>query len=99
MSDMTETQLMHEVYALCDLYSLMYFHSTDARLDRGKGFPDLVIVGLYRLAFAELKTDFGQMSHEQTAWRYRLGAADQTYYLWRPSDLLSGNIEAALRQL
>lgn len=76
------------------------------------GFPDLCLVhpsGL--LIFAELKTERGKTSEEQDAWlddleavRYAASDYDASpvfepvrAYLWRPSDLLDGTIEAALR--
>jgi hypothetical protein len=47
----------------------------------------------------ELKTGFGRMSHEQTIWSYRLRAAGQRHYIWRPSDLHGGTIEDVLETL
>lgn len=74
------------------------------------GFPDLTLVRAGRLVFAELKTERGKTTGDQDAWLEDLGlVADYTdpapddlapavaVYLWRPSDLLSGRIEAALR--
>jgi hypothetical protein len=96
---MTETDLMHEVYRLCDGLGLSCFHSTDARLDHGPGFPDLVIAGLQGLVFAELKAEYGTLDREQTVWRYRLISAGQRHYVWRPSDLASGQIRDTLESL
>lgn len=73
------------------------------------GFPDLTLVRGGRLIFAELKTERGKTTDEQDAWLEDLGAVElETYdtdpleaavrvFLWRPSDLLEGRIEAVLR--
>lgn len=74
------------------------------------GFPDLCLVRAGRLIFAELKTERGKTSTEQDAWLDDLDAVEAeleriyrsrpgvvSVYVWRPSDLLEGRIEAALR--
>jgi len=57
----------------------------------GKGFPDLVAVRPEgkrpkRIIFAELKTDKGRISAEQSAWLADLDAAGAEAYVWRPRD-------------
>lgn len=96
---MTESDLQAEVIAIARGLRLYVFHSTDSHRDIGPGFPDLVIAGLDGVLFAELKSAAGQLSTEQTKWRYRLLAAGQQYYLWRPRDLASGRIESTLRSM
>lgn len=94
---MTEQELLAAVAKLCDEYKLFWYHSTDSRKDYGcMGFPDLIITGT-SVIFAELKTNWGQMSGTQTNWRYRLIAAGANYYLWRPRDLENGTIEEILK--
>lgn len=94
---MLENELLKEVAELCDKYRLPFYHSTDSRKDMGMmGFPDLVIAGKSVL-FAELKTNYGNVSGQQTNWKYRLQAAGQKWVKWTPDDLVSGDIEAALR--
>ncbi len=51
----------------------------------GKGFLDIVLVR-HRLLFVELKTERGKLTPEQEAWVQALEDADQTVYVWRPSD-------------
>jgi hypothetical protein len=96
---LTEAELQTEVFKLCEQYGHMCFHSTDARLDHGPGYPDLTIVGQHGVIFAELKQQFAGHSREQTVWRYRLQAAGQDYRLWRPYDLFTGTIEDTLKTL
>lgn len=96
---MTEAELLDEVIKLADASQVLYFHSTDSRRDRGKGFPDLVLAGSERTMFAELKSAIGDTRAEQTAWKWRLKAAGIRYALWRPSHLADGTIEAQLKLL
>lgn len=57
------------------------------RSDRSPaGFPDLCLVRPPRLLFAELKTERGKPTPEQSAWLADLAAAGQECHLWRPSD-------------
>jgi VRR-NUC domain len=57
----------------------------------GKGFPDLVAIrpkGRHseRVIFAELKTDKGRLSADQSAWLVDLERSGAECYLWRPRD-------------
>lgn len=47
------------------------------------GFPDLTLARDHRVVFAELKTEKGRVSVNQTAW---LNAIGPTAHIWRPSD-------------
>lgn len=51
----------------------------------GAGWPDLALCR-ERLIFAELKTERGKLTEQQTYWIERLRAAGQTVFVWRPSD-------------
>ena len=97
---MLEADLQSRVMDLCVKYKLRVFHCEDSRWNKGTsvGFPDLVIVGT-SLLFAELKTNYGNLSGPQTNWRYRLQAAGVKHVVWRPRDLESGDIEAVLRSI
>lgn len=95
---MSEADLLRAVLQLCAKHNVLVFHDRDSRRN-ASGLPDLVLVGQNDAAFAELKTEHGQLRSDQTRWRYRLLAAGQTYYLWRPSDLASGEIETTLATL
>jgi len=95
---MNETSLLRAVIALCGKYNVKYFHDYDSLLNP-PGFPDLVLVGKKRCVFVELKAQHGQMSGDQVSWSWKLKAAGESWYLWRPSDLASGHIEEFLADL
>lgn len=52
-----------------------------------KGFPDLCMVRLSRVIFAELKREKGKVTPAQAQWLEALGNVDYHIetYLWRPS--------------
>jgi hypothetical protein len=96
---MNESELQREVIDLCKKYRLPYYHCVDSTRNLGNpGWPDLAICGK-RLIFAELKSNYGNLTGTQTNWRYRLIAAGQSHYIWRPSDLESGEIEQVLSEI
>src|SRR6185437_2712744 len=96
---MTEKELLTEVVRLCQKYKLTYHHQPDSRMMMGKpGLPDLIIVGK-TLLFAELKTNYGQLSATQTDWRYSLQAAGCHWCKWTPADLDSGEVEHQLSKM
>lgn len=95
---MNEKELQDKVLELCRKYNLLVFHSTDSRRDIGKGWPDLTIAGK-NLLFAELKSDVGRLSPEQTTWRYTLQSIGFGHVVWRPIDLQDGTIEHQLKEL
>lgn len=96
---MSEDEFLAEVIGIARSLGLTVFHSGDSRRDTGKGYPDLTVVGRQCVAFIELKVGANELSTEQRQWRYKLLAANQSYYLWRPNDLIFGDIEAVLRHL
>jgi hypothetical protein len=51
----------------------------------GKGFPDLVLVR-DRVIFAELKTDRGTLTPDQTEWQHALARAGAIAAVWRPRE-------------
>lgn len=94
---MSEAQLQDAVMGLADVLGLRAFHSTDSRRDTAAGFPDLVLVG-NRVLFVELKRQDGRLRPEQRAWLESLAAAEGVIaVVWRPSSLLDGTIQTALR--
>jgi hypothetical protein len=53
------------------------------------GFPDLVLARAPRLIFAELKSDDGRLTDEQTCWLEELrGVPTIEVYVWKPADLV-----------
>lgn len=83
---------------LCRVLGVRWFHAHDARRSI-PGWPDLVLVGRYHLAFRELKSEYGTLRPEQREWGYALAAAGASWDVWRPSDLDSGRIAAELQAL
>ena len=92
---MSEDQLMEAIRTGCTALRLDVFHVHDARRSWGPGFPDLTICGR-RVLFAECKREDGELSPLQRHWQRKLEAAGQAWVLWRPSDLLSGEVTRAL---
>src|ERR1017187_10566901 len=97
---MRERELQSQVEALADGYGLMWHNCRDSRWCEGhSGFPDLVIVGLGGVIFAELKSWTGRMSPDQTMWRYALECTGALFYLWNPTHLMSGAIDTVLHAI
>lgn len=97
--DVTEAELLGWVLGAARRRGLQAFHSTDARLDVGPGFPDLVIAGPGGVIFAELKSATGETSAEQDLWLWTLRQSCQYQVVWRPRDWMGGAIADALNQL
>lgn len=60
------------------------------------GWPDLVLCRPPRLLIVELKREDKQPTPAQAAWLERLQLCGVEVYVWRPSDLSSGLVEAVL---
>ncbi len=63
------------------------YHTRDSRRSE-PGFPDLVLASprQRRVIFAELKTDTGHLSDDQSWWIGALTMAGQETYVWHFSD-------------
>lgn len=88
-----EKDFMSAVIELAKLRRWLVYHTHDSRRSE-PGFPDLVLVR-DRVLFAELKTEKGKITRDQTNWMERLRAAGADAHIWRPQDW--DEIEAALR--
>lgn len=78
----------------------LFYHTHDSR-DSPAGFPDVMILmpRRKRVIVAELKTEKGKVTEAQQKWLDAYAAVNpEGTYLWRPSDLLDGRIEEALRE-
>lgn len=76
------------------------YHGRDSRLNPGaSGFPDWVLAGPGGIAIRELKSEQGTLSDDQRAWGRLMRATGWDWQVWRPSDLLSGRIEAEISTL
>ena len=103
--EISEQELENAICELLDTFGIYYHHDRPARTGRvaggkavwrnhfrgPKGFPDLMIVGS-KVIFAELKSQRGRLSPEQTEWLRRLKKAGADTYVWRPSEWLNGSI-------
>ena len=120
---MSEAQLQAAIIEMAQLLGKRVAHFRSVRVQRkdgsvyyetpvqadGKGFPDLVIVGLDPLIFDiwEVKTERGRLSMEQLGWKTVFEAIERVlnlagvgffhYRVVRPSDWRSGAIEEWLR--
>lgn len=91
--------LQERVRLLCKRLGVLHYHTFDSRKST-PGFPDSIILPGLRgpVIVAELKTEKGKVTEDQERW---LEAFRQVpgveVYVWRPSDLLSGEIELIIR--
>lgn len=90
---MSEKQFQQQVVDMARALGWMAYHTHDSRRSQ-PGFPDLVLVR-ERVVYAELKTETGKPTFEQTSWIEALKSAGAEVYLWRPSD--SDSIENCLK--
>ena len=102
---MTEAQLLAEVTSRCERHGVASVHVDNAHHSKRRGdligFPDLILCGRNGVAFRELKREGPGYSLRpaQTAWKWRLLAAGQSWDIWQPSDLASGRIDRELTAL
>lgn len=94
---MTEAQLQEAVRRMCADLGLFHFHVLNSK-GCEPGWPDSVVIGR-RVLYRELKSEFGRPTAEQTRVGYLLKAAGASWRIWRPSDLLSGQIAAELAEI
>lgn len=98
---MNHAQFMDKVLLLARQQRppVMAYSVPDSRRATSKGFPDLVIVGMYAAMFAELKVPPDDLSPGQVVWKYKLQSAGEWYAVWTPKELESGEIGKALALL
>ena len=107
---MSEGNLFNEVATILKRLGWRYFHipATAYRHGVRAGFPDITAVKGERLIFAELKRQTEQLSDEQVKWAQGLAEVHWKaicsdgppgfvrFVVWRPSNLLSGEIAEIL---
>lgn len=82
----SEAQLQDQVVHVAKLFGWRVFHPW-LSIRSAEGFPDLVMVRLSRIIFAELKSDKGRLTPAQQAWRDDLERTGKVeVYVWRPGD-------------
>ena len=107
---MSENDLLSYVVDLARLLGWRVAHFRPARTAKGwrtamtgdPGFPDLVLVEpsdrfLADTIWVELKAERGMLTADQKLWRDALQKSGQHWYLWRPSDWMSGEVERILK--
>lgn len=84
---MTEAEFQAQVVEAAELYGWYTHHTFDSRRSN-PGFPDLVLVHPKRgfVIFAELKSEKGRVTREQSAWIDALTQAGADAFVWRPAD-------------
>lgn len=97
--EFTEAQLQSKVLNLARALGWDLRYHTTISIRSVRGFPDLVLVHTtaQRVLWVELKTERGRLTTEQESWLEGLRAAGQDVRLWRPAQLLSGEIEKELK--
>ena|SRR5690242_18556003 len=93
---MPERDLQEAVRQLCAGLGLFHYPHNSARSE--PGWPDSTIIGR-RVLFRELKSECGRVTPEQAAVGRRLKAAGENWRVWRPSDLLTGQIAKELTEV
>jgi len=91
-----EKHFQAQVVELARLSGWLCYHTHDSRRSVA-GFPDLVLVRVPVVLFAELKSESGRVRAGQGQWLEALGDSESVEArLWRPSDW--PEIEEALRR-
>lgn len=95
---MTEAQLEEHVRELCKDLGITRIH---VYLSRGTtpGVPDDILIGPRGILWRECKTMRGKVTPAQQSMGEALLAAGQDWGVWRPDDLLSGEIAEQLAEL
>jgi len=88
---MTEDQLLRAVRSHASQLGWRTMHQLHSR-GTEPGWPDLVLVRKGRLLIRELKTIRGRLTPTQVGWLNDLTAAGVDAGVWRPDQLLSGQI-------
>ena len=94
----TEQAFMQQVIDLARWYKWRVAHFRPAMTKQGRwvtavqadgiGFPDLVMCRSTRLIFAELKSEKGKVTKEQTDWFFALTLVRFVeVHIWRPRDI------------
>lgn len=105
---MSEAELLRNVIDLAELLKWRCAHfrpgmnwrgvwSTAMSGSQAAGYPDLTLVR-DRLVMVECKAEKGRMTPDQLDWAAALSNAGVEVYCWRPSQWISGEIEAVLRR-
>lgn len=92
---MRESDLDDQVHVIARTLGIRRYHTYDSRRSE-PGFPDLVLVGRAGVLYRELKRQTGRTTPAQDEWLAALQGAGQDAAVWRPADLLNGQIARQL---
>jgi len=92
---MSEDELLATVRDMAETLGWHTYHTHDSRRSE-TGWPDLVMVRDRRLLIRELKSMRGRVTPAQDTWLTELALAGVDAGVWRPDQLLSGQILAEL---
>jgi hypothetical protein len=92
---MSEAELEEHIRKLCTDLGTVRFHVRDSR-GMTPGFPDDLLVGSRGLLWRECKTQKGKLTAAQAEVGQALTGLGYDWAVWRPSDLLSGQVAREL---
>lgn len=81
--DPPERIFQAQIIELARMQGWDYYH-TWSSINSPAGFPDLVMVRGPRVVFVEVKRDSENPDANQRKWLWKLAAAGQEAYLWKP---------------
>ena len=94
----TEKQLQEHVIGLARGLGWWAYHTYDSRRSQ-PGYPDLHLIRGSHSMFRELKTKRGKLSPAQVDCSAVMLGAGLDFAVWRPADVISGEIVRQLREL
>lgn len=94
----SEKELQTHILGLALGLGWRAYHTYDSRRSQ-KGYPDLHLIRGSHSMFRELKTKKGRLTPEQVEWSAALLGAGQDFAVWRPADVISGEIVRQLQEL
>lgn len=82
---LTEKQFEAQIKEIAKLFDWRYYH-TWRSIHSPAGYPDVCMVRLSKIIYAELKSEKGKVSQKQQEWLDDLLATGKVeVYLWKPS--------------
>lgn len=84
----SESEWMDEVRTIARLRDWPFVYHTHDSRHSAAGFPDLVLIRPPRMIFAELKSEQGTTTREQSRYGEAINGCDAPVWeVWRPSDV------------
>jgi hypothetical protein len=95
----TEKELDTEAERIAGELGIWTMAIPDSRRMPRRGWPDRVFVGPRGALFRELKSQTGELTHDQRLLGYRMVACGLNWAVWRPSDLAGGKVRRELKAI